>query len=363
MSSEYGKALKISVFGQSHGKAIGVNIDGLPAGEEIDEKELISFMQRRAPGKSDVTTHRKEADTPVFLSGIVDGKTCGVPVCAVIENKDAHSSDYSGFSNTPRPGHADYTSVIKYGESADIRGGGHLSGRLTAPICIAGGIAKQILEKRGIYIGAHISSVCRVKDDGFPLFPTEKLFEEIAKKPFPVINDEIGDAMKKVILSAANDLDSVGGCVECAIIGLPAGIGSPMFDGIENRIGAAIFGIPAIKGIEFGAVFRSSEMYGSENNDPFYAKDGKVMTETNNCGGILGGISTGMPIVFNVAFKPTPSIGKEQRTVDLKSMTDTHITVGGRHDPCVAVRAVPAVEAVAATVILDMLLEENNGII
>ncbi len=363
MSSEYGKALKISVFGNSHGKAVGVNIDGLPAGEEIDREKLLAFMERRAPGRNAVSSARKEADIPVFLSGIADGKTCGTPICAIIENKDVRSGDYDGFAVTPRPGHADYTSVVKYGEDTDIRGGGHSSGRLTAPICIAGGIAKQILERRGIYVGAHLSSAGTVKDDAFPINPTKELFEEIAKKPFPVINDECGEKMTETILAASAQLDSVGGTVECAITGVNAGLGSPMFDGLENRIAAAVFGIPAVKGIEFGAGFDSSKMFGSENNDAFMIKDGKVATKTNNCGGILGGISNGMPIVFKVAFKPTPSIGKEQKTVNLKTMTDTVITVKGRHDPCVAVRAVPAIEAIAAIVMLDILLEENDGII
>lgn len=363
MSSEYGKVLKISVFGQSHGKAIGVNIDGLPAGEQIDEDALRVFMERRAPGRNEYTTSRKEADIPVFLSGLKDGKTCGAPLCAIIENKDAHSSDYYGFNVTPRPGHADYTALVKYGKNADLRGGGHFSGRLTAPLCIAGGIAKQILEKRGIYVGAHLASAGKERDDLFPLEPTREMFDEIALKAFPVINDNCGRKMIGIIKAAAEKLDSVGGVVECAAIGMPSGLGVPMFDGIESRIALAVFGIPAVKGIEFGAGFLSAQMSGTENNDAFEFKNGTVKTHTNNCGGILGGISTGMPIVFRAAFKPTPSIGTEQKTVNLETYENTVITVKGRHDPCVAVRAVPVVEAVAATVILDMLLEEKNGII
>ena len=298
MSSEYGKALKISVFGQSHGKAIGVNIDGLPSGEQIDLEELYAFMARRAPGKSEFATKRSEADMPVFLSGIENNKTCGFPVCAIIENKDTRSTDYAGLSRTPRPSHADYTALLRYGESVDLRGGGHFSGRLTAPLCIAGGIAKQILARRGIFIGAHLSSVGTAKDEKFPLYPTKELFDEVAKKELPVINDELGKKMAEQIREAAADADSVGATIECAITGFPAGIGSPMFDGIENRIAQAIFGISAVKGIEFGAGFESSEMRGSKNNDPFRIENGKIVTETNNCGGILGGISNGMPIVF-----------------------------------------------------------------
>lgn len=362
MSSEYGKALKISVFGQSHGKAIGVNIDGLPSGEQIDLEELYAFMARRAPGKSEFATKRSEADMPVFLSGIENNKTCGFPVCAIIENKDTRSTDYAGLSRTPRPSHADYTALLRYGESVDLRGGGHFSGRLTAPLCIAGGIAKQILARRGIFIGAHLSSVGTAKDEKFPLYPTKELFDEVAKKELPIINDELGKKMAEQIREAAAEADSVGATIECAITGFPAGIGSPMFDGIENRMAQAIFGISAVKGIEFGAGFESSEMRGSKNNDPFRIENGKIVTETNNCGGILGGISNGMPIVFRAAFKPTPSIGIEQKTVDVKTMENTTVTVKGRHDPCVAVRAVPVVEAVAATVILDMLLEESEVI-
>ncbi|MBQ1862776.1 MAG: chorismate synthase [Clostridia bacterium] len=363
MSSEYGKALKISVFGQSHGKAIGVNIDGLPAGEEIDEDELRVFMSRRAPGRNDYTTGRKESDIPIFLSGIKDGKTCGAPICAIIENNDAHSSDYNGFNVTPRPGHADYTAVVKYGKNADLRGGGHFSGRMTAPLCIAGGIAKQILERRGINIGAHIASVGKEKDECFPLEPTKEMFKDISLKAFPVINDTCGNKMIDVIKSAAAENDSVGAVIECAVIGIPSGLGSPMFDGIESRIALAVFGIPSVKGIEFGSGFSSSQMLGSENNDAFEVKNGAIRTSTNNCGGILGGISTGMPIIFRAAFKPTPSIGKEQKTVNLETLENAFITVRGRHDPCVAVRAVPVIEAVASTVLLDMLLEEKNGII
>lgn len=361
MSSEYGNKLKISVFGQSHGRAIGVLIDGLPAGEEIDMEALYAFMKRRAPGGSELTTKRSEDDVPVFLSGIENGRTCGFPVCAVIENRDIRSSDYSGFSKNPRPSHADYTALVKYGGCADLRGGGHFSGRLTAPLCIAGGISRQILERKGIYIGAHLLSVGGKTDKRFPLKPDSSLFKKIEEKDLPVICDECGKIMAEEIRSASAALDSVGAAVECAITGVPAGIGAPLFGGIESRISQAVFGIPAVKGIEFGSGFSASGMRGSENNDPFAVVNGRIETVTNNCGGILGGISTGMPIVFTTAFKPTPSIGTEQDTVDTERMENTKLTIKGRHDPCVAVRAVPVVEAVAATVILDMLLEDNYG--
>lgn len=357
MSSEYGKNLKISIFGESHGKAIGVNIDGLCAGEEINMNELNAFMARRAPGKNPLATKRCEKDEPIFLSGITNGMTNGFPVCAIIENSDMHSSDYSKLKDTPRPSHADYTAFVRYNGFADMRGSGHFSGRLTAPLCIAGGIAKQILARKGIYVGAHISSIGTAADEKFPLCPTAELFEDIAKKDIGTISDLAGEEMKKLIEQAASDCDSIGGTVECAIIGLPCGIGSPMFDGIENRLASAIFGIPAVKGLEFGIGFASSKLKGSENNDEFIISDGKIATKTNNSGGIIGGISTGMPITLNVGFKPTPSISKQQQTVNLSTMEQTTLSIGGRHDPCVVIRALPVVEAVVATVILDLLLE------
>ena len=361
MSSEFGKILKVSVFGQSHGTAIGVNIDGLPAGEEIDLEELQCFLDRRRPGKSPLSTARNEGDVPEILSGLLDGKTCGAPLCAVIRNSDQHSKDYSELADKPRPGHADYTAWVKWKGHADMRGGGHFSGRLTAPLCIAGGIAKQILARRGIYVGAHLDSVGTVCDEHFPLFPTRELFEEIAAKPFPALDDASGIRMQDVILAAKSALDSVGGVIECAAIGLPAGLGDPMFDGVENRLAAALFGIPAVKGVEFGAGFAASARRGSENNDSFVVKSGKIAAGTNHAGGILGGITTGMPLVLRAAFKPTPSIGKPQKTVSLSAAENTELQIHGRHDPCIAHRAVPVVEAVTACVLLDLLLEGNHG--
>ena len=362
MSSEFGNKLKISVFGQSHGRGIGVAVQGLPGGEKIDMDELMAFMARRAPGQNAMTTARREKDEPKFLSGLENGVTCGFPLCAVIENTDTRSGDYAGFTATPRPGHADYTAVLRYGESVDMRGGGHFSARLTAPLCIVGGIAKQILARRGIYVGAHLKEAAGVEDDSFPMLPTKELFDTVAQKSPAVINDQAGEKMRQAIEQARSELDSVGGIVECAVIGMPAGVGSPMFDGVENRLAQAIFGIPAVKGVEFGAGFGSARLKGSENNDNFAVKDGKIVTATNNAGGILGGITNGMPIVMRAAFKPTPSIGCKQQTVNVKTLTETSIQITGRHDPCVAVRAVPVMEAVAAIVILDMLLEEKaNG--
>ena len=361
MSSEFGNILRVSVFGQSHGKAIGVNIDGLPAGEPIDLEELNAFLDRRKPGKSPLSTARKESDTPVFLSGLENGVTCGFPLCAVIENSDQHSSDYSELADKPRPSHADYTARVKWGGHADMRGGGHFSGRLTAPLCIAGGIAKQILARRGIFVGAHLAAVGTENDAPFPLHPTAELFDAIAAKPFPVVDDGAGDRMQALILEARQDLDSVGGIIECAAIGLPAGLGDPMFGGVENRLAAALFGIPAVKGVEFGLGFGSSRLRGSENNDPFTVENGTVVTASNRAGGILGGITTGMPVTLRTAIKPTPSISRPQQTVSLSAMENTELVIRGRHDPCIAHRAVPVVEAVTAAVLLDLLLEGNHG--
>ncbi len=361
MSSEFGNIIRVSVFGQSHGKAIGVVVDGLPAGEAIDLEELQRFLDRRRPGTGPLSTARKETDVPEFLSGLEGGKTCGAPLCAVIKNADQHSKDYGELADKPRPGHADFTAWAKWGGHADMRGGGHFSGRLTAPLCVAGGIAKQILARRGIFVGAHLASVAGICDRPFPLYPTAALFSEIAAKPFPVLDGEAGERMRAAILDAKNDLDSVGGVIECAATGLPPGLGEPMFGGVENRLAAALFGIPAVKGVEFGEGFRAAELRGSENNDPFTLEDGEIRAETNRAGGILGGITTGMPLVLRAAVKPTPSIGRPQKTVRLSAMEAAELAIHGRHDPCVAHRAVPVAEAVTAAVLLDMLLEGNHG--
>ncbi len=360
MSSEFGNKLRVSVFGQSHGKAIGVVVNGLPAGESIDFDELQAFMDRRRGGKDAFSTTRSEADMPEFISGVLEGKTCGTPLCAVIVNSEHRSVDYGEILDKPRPGHADYTAYIKWQGNADMRGGGHFSGRLTAPICVAGGIAKQILARRGIYVGAHLDVVAGIHDVRFDMNTDKSTFDLIAQKPFPVINETLGEEMKNAIIEAKNDLDSVGGVIECMAIGVPAGLGEPMFDGIENKIAHAIFGIPAIKGIEFGAGFAVADMRGSENNDCYELDDTKIRIKTNNAGGILGGITNGNPIVFRVAVKPTPSIAQIQNTVSLSNNENITLAIKGRHDPCIAQRAVPVVEAVAALVILDEVLNYGN---
>lgn len=357
VSCNFGNKIKISIFGQSHSEAIGVVIDGLPAGFKIDLDKTAAFMARRAPGNSDLATPRKEADAVKIISGVVEGVTCGAPLCAVIENTNTRSGDYSKLRIMPRPSHSDFAAMMKHGGFNDIRGGGNFSGRLTAPLCFAGAVCMQMLEEKGIRIGAHISSIGKVQDIRFdPVNVNNNDFDSLLAKPFPVISDKQGELMRKEILDAKAESDSVGGTIECAVIGLPAGIGDPIFDGMENRISAAVFGIPAIKGIEFGSGFEGSTLRGSQNNDPFTVQDGKIATVTNNHGGILGGITSGMPLVFRCAVKPTPSIGKEQQTVNTETGAAESLVIGGRHDPCIVPRAVPCIEAAAAVVIADYLL-------
>lgn len=354
MSSMTGNKIKISVFGQSHSKAIGVVIDGLPAGRKIDMENVLTFMDRRAPGKNSLSTPRKESDTPEILSGLVNGVTCGAPLCMVIYNENHHSADYSNIVDTPRPSHADYSAYIKHNGFNDVSGGGHFSGRLTAPICFAGAICMQLLGEMGVEIQAHIQKIKDVYDDKIDFVNIGKW--NTAEKSFPVINDEKGRLMIEEIENARAKGDSVGGVIECAITGVKAGHGDPMFDGVENLLAKNIFGIPAVKGVEFGNGFSSTDLYGSENNDDFCIENGEIRTKTNNSGGINGGITNGMPIVFRAAIKPTPSIFKEQNSVSLENMTEEILQIKGRHDPCIVQRAVPVVEAVAAITMLNILL-------
>ena len=357
MASQFGERLRVSIYGESHGNGIGALIEGFPAGEHIDFDRLMRFMERRQGGRNALSTARKEPDVPEFVSGVFEDKTTGFPVCIRIANTNTRSGDYSNLALKPRPSHADYSAYMKWHGHADMRGGGHFSGRLTAPVCAAGGIAIQMLERRGIYVGAHLSSVGAARDDAFPMQPDPALFENIAAKSFPVISDEKGEQMQQEILAAREALDSVGGSIECMVTGLPAGLGDPMFDGIENRLARVLFGIPAVKGVEFGDGFALSEMRGSAANDPFGTDaQGNIITKTNRNGGILGGITTGMPVRFRVGIKPTPSIAQEQETVSTPDGTDTTIEIKGRHDPCIAQRAVPVIEAAAALTVLDVLL-------
>lgn len=356
MASYLGEHIHVSVFGQSHSPAIGVVVDGLPAGERVDMEELGRFLKRRAPGQNATSTPRKEADLPQFLSGLVDDVTCGAPLAALIENTNTRSQDYAQLRDKPRPGHADFTAQVKYGGFQDVAGGGHFSGRLTAPLCIAGGICLQILKRRGIEVAAHIASIAGEADRPFdPMGESVETLDALKRAPFPVMDEKAGERMRKAILQAKEEGDSVGGIVECLVTGVPAGLGEPMFGGMENRLAAALFGIPAVKGVEFGAGFGVATMRGSENNAPFTVKDGKVVTETNHAGGILGGITNGMPLVFRLAVKPTPSIAKQQQTVSLSKKQVEELVVTGRHDPCIVPRAVPVVEAVSALVLTDLL--------
>ena len=353
MSSTYGENLKLSIFGQSHGPAIGMTLDGIPAGLGVDTDALQAFLNRRAPGQNDWSTPRKEADKPEFLGGIVDGFTCGAPIAAIIRNTNTKSGDYDNLKSCPRPGHADYTAQIKYGGFQDAAGGGHFSGRLTAPLCIAGGLCKQWLEKMGIQISSHIYRIGGIFDD-IPDYTAPDLSG--IDSCFPVLNPKSGEFMKETISHFRATGDSIGGSVECIVTGLPAGIGEPMFGGVESRISQIVFGIPAVKAVEFGAGTDVAALPGSVSNDAYTVTDGKIQTSTNRSGGILGGITSGMPLVFRASFKPTPSISQPQQTVDLLTGKITTLEVKGRHDPCIVPRAVPVVEAAAAIAIYDMIL-------
>ena len=353
MSSSYGENLRIHIFGESHGPAVGVTVEGIPAGERVDLEELQRFLDRRAPGRSAWSTPRKEADIPEFLSGLREGRTCGTPLTAILKSANTRSGDYDALRDVPRPGHADYTAWVKYGESRDSRGGGHFSGRLTAPLCVAGGICLQLLAREGITIISRVAAIGGVRDEG-------ELTASTAEKAFPTVSDSAGEAMRSAIAAARAEGDSLGGVIECAVLGLPAGLGDPMFDGMENRIAAAVFGVPAVKGIEFGAGFAAAGLRGSENNDAFSVENGRIITDSNHCGGILGGITDGMPLTFRAAVKPTPSIARPQQSVDLNTGEIVPLTVTGRHDPCIVPRAVPCLEAAAAIAVYDALLARRK---
>ena len=359
----FGSNLKITIFGQSHAPAIGVIVDGFPAGMAVDMEALQHFLARRAPGGGTHSTARREPDIPEFLSGLANGKTCGAPIAAIIRNADARSSDYENLRDIPRPSHADYTAYVKFGGHNDIAGGGQFSGRLTAPLCIAGGLCLQHLKRKGIHIAAHILSIGGVEDNPFdPVYPDCESYAAMTAEKPPVLTASIWEKMLHEIEDARKDGDSVGGVIECAATGLPAGLGSPMFEGIENKIAAIVFGVPAVKGISFGSGFTGSHMRGSQNNDAFVMDGNTVKTKTNNHGGILGGITSGMPLIFQAAIKPTPSIAREQDSISLKGQTAAKLTVHGRHDPCIVPRAVPCIEAAAAVALCDSLLESKQSI-
>lgn len=355
MSFSFGNKIKITIFGQSHSENLGVVMENLPSGFEIDTKKLDAFMERRRGGHDEFSTPRKESDIVKFVSGLSDGKTCGAPLCAIIENTNTKSKDYENLKDVPRPGHADFAAWAKWGDARDVSGGGQFSGRLTAAMCIAGGILIQLYEKQGVHIGAHISSVGNVNDDPFNSVNITKN-DFVGHKPFPAINDEKGELMKEEIRRAKADGDSIGGTIECAICGLAPGLGDTLYGGLESRISSAVFAIPAVKGIEFGIGFKASQMRGSENNDAFYMKDNQIVTKTNNHGGILGGITSGMPVIFRAAFKPTPSISSPQQSVSFSKKENTVLEIKGRHDPCIVKRATVCVEAAAAIAIADILI-------
>lgn len=365
MSSVFDNNLKLSLFGQSHGPAVGMVLDGIPAGLPVDFIALQKFLDRRAPGRDPLSSSRKEMDIPEFLGGIYDGYTCGAPIAAVIHNNNTRPGDYDVLNKCPRPGHADFTAHIKHGGFQDPTGGGHFSGRLTAPLCIAGGLCLQWLQEQGIQIGAHILNIGNITDISFnPITPEISAINS----HFPVLSIEQGNAMADCIRKCRDAGNSIGGVIECAVTGLPAGIGEPMFGGVENHIAQIIFGIPAVKGIEFGSCCEDSAILGSTANDPFSISGEKVVTVTNRSGGILGGISTGMPLIFRIKIKPTPSITTPQQSVCLDTLQPQVISVKGRHDPCIVPRAVCVAEAAAAIAVYDLILgntqshrRKNNG--
>ena len=363
MASVYGNVLHLSIFGQSHSPAIGCSLDGIPAGIAVDADELQRFLDRRAPGRDETSTTRREGDVPEFIAGVTRGRTNGAPIAAIIRNSNTRSQDYDNLRRIPRPGHADWPAQVKYRGFQDVAGGGHFSGRLTAPLCVAGGIAKQALAARGIQVAAHIACLGPEGIADTPLDPLRRntvQTEAILNNSLPCVSAMAAKEMRACIVNAKNGLDSVGGVIECAAYGVPAGLGDPMFDGMENRIAKIAFGIPAVKGVDFGAGFSAAYMTGSQDNDPYRAVDGQVRPQTNNAGGILGGITTGMPILWRMAVKPTASIARRQNSVDMDENRDADLVVKGRHDPCIVPRAVPVAEAACALAILDAMLEDGR---
>jgi len=359
MGGVWGNRIKISIFGESHGEAIGAIIDGLPSGIKLNLDAIRFQMKRRSPGQSDIATTRREEDEFQILSGYFNGYTTGTPLAFMIKNNDTRSNDYEYLKDIPRPGHGDYTGRIKYKGYNDYRGGGHFSGRITAPIVFAGAICRQMLEEKGVHIGSHIKSIGMVEDASLdPVNIDSHLLHKLGNMALPVLDENKADLMKTEILSAKAEEDSIGGIIECAVIGLPAGIGEPFFDSVESSLSHILFSIPGVKGVEFGTGFDISRMRGSESNDEFYIHDGAVKTRTNHCGGIQGGITNGMPVIFRVAIKPTSSIGKTQKSIDMSKMEEVELNIKGRHDPCIVPRAVPVVEAAAAIAILNLILEE-----
>ncbi|MGL5634102.1 MAG: chorismate synthase [Sarcina sp.] len=359
MSGTWGNNIELSIFGESHGKAIGIVINGIKAGTKIDMEKVELELERRAPGRDKLSTARKEADKPIILSGIFEGIATGTPITMMIENSDTRSRDYSKTKDLMRPGHADYSGFVRYNGFNDYRGGGHFSGRITAPLVFAGAIAKQVLESKGIFIGAHIKSVESIEDSYFDTVSLDKvIFENLLKKELPVLDDSKIESIKDAIMTAKKEADSVGGVIETAVIGLEAGVGSPFFDSVESKIASLAFSVPAVKGIEFGMGFNVTKVRGSKANDEYYIQDKKIKAYSNNNGGIIGGITNGMPVIYRVAIKPTASISKEQRTINIANMENETIRIEGRHDPCIVQRAVVVIEAITAIAILELLSDK-----
>lgn len=350
MSFNIGK-LSVTIAGESHAKALSVIIEGIPAGVKIDSFKLRDFMKRRVPGKNKYSTSRNETDIPVILSGIKNGFSTGAPISAMIENNDTRSRDYGEKLDVPRPAHADYPASVKFGEYFDFCGGGQFSGRLTAAMCFAGGIAKELLSSKGIEVCAHIASIHGIEDESY-----SSGISDVSEKEFPVISDAAGELMKAEIDKARMSGDSVGGCIECAVTGLSPGIGDALYGGLDGELAKAVFAVPAVKGVEFGAGFDVCGMLGSENNDEYFTDGNDIKTTTNNHGGILGGMSSGMPILLRVAMKPTPSIARKQNSVSLSKHKNVELEINGRHDPCVVPRAVPCIESMCALAILGKIL-------
>lgn len=358
MSSQMGNSLRFSLFGESHGAGVGVLMEGLPAGVRLDQEAIAAFLKRRSPGFRPGTSARVEADTYLLQSGVYQGVTTGAPLVAFFPNSDVRSQDYEAFRHTPRPSHADYPAMLRYDGFNDLRGGGHFSARLTAPWCFAGALALQILAEKDVVIGSHIAQVGSLKDEGFdPVTVSKEQLKELSKELLPLVCKEFRQTMLNAVSQVAAEGDSLGGIIEAAAVGFPGGFGNPIFENLESRLAYALFAIPGVRGVEFGSGFQATQMLGSQHNDPWVFQENQVKTKTNHHGGVLGGISTGMPILLRVAFKPTASIAKEQKTVDLQEHKTATLQIMGRHDPCITLRAAPVVEAAIALVLLDVILE------
>lgn len=361
MSGIYGMNIKMSIYGESHGASIGLVIDGLPPGLALDLAAIEAEMARRAPGKNQLSTQRKESDSFAIQSGFFNGYTTGTPLCAMIKNSDQHSKDYSILKDKMRPGHGDYPGYVRYQGYNDYRGGGHFSGRLTVPLVFMGAVAKQALSQYGITVGAHILSIGDIKEEGFnPLGIDDKIISELQRREFAVMDEAAGAQMQQKILAAKSELNSVGGVIETIVQHVPAGLGAPYFDSLESRLSHGLFSVPAVKAVEFGDGFALSGMTGAEANDQLHYAGGRVQALTNHNGGVTGGITNGMPVIFRVGIKPTPSIARSQHTVDVAARQNTELVITGRHDPCIVQRAVPVIEAVTAWTVWDLLLEAKK---